>query len=93
MEIFRGLFTDDPDKYEFVFGLAQAANNLASWHIRLKTVAADRVAADLLDEASKALYMTQRNLRRPAFRETQILSSAIERNREGIGMESGADEP
>ena len=93
LEIFRDLSTADPDNYEFVIGLAQAANNLAVWHIRLDTPAANRAAALLLHDASEALHMSQRILRRPAFKDTQDLSDAIERNRGIIGMESGADEP
>ena len=91
LDAFRDLSTADPDKYDFVFGRAQAANNLASWHIRLKTPTSDRAAARLLDEAFEAVQTARQRFRRTPFKETQDVLNAVQVNRRIIGTESASE--
>ena len=88
LSIFRDLCTGDPDKYEFSLGRAQAANNLAAWHIRSELVVAEKAAAALLDEASEAFDLA---LKRTPSKESQRLLNAIQANRRIIGTESASE--
>lgn len=91
LRILRDLSTAHPDNYEFLRGRAQAANNLATLHMRRKPMAGDSPAAALLDEASEAFGMSQRILQRPSSKESRSLLNAIQVNRRIIGTESASE--